>query len=409
MGFVLKEKLKTVKGDIKVWRKEEYGRIEEKIPFLTSNIRRLDLKGEEGLLSSQEVGDRKRWFCELWKILRNKDRLLFQRSRVKWLKEGDANSKYFHGCMKARQRRNAIYCLKVGERWLDSSEEIIGEVVNYFTSHFSSTFWIRPTINGVLFPAISGEENRALEEPFSLGEIEEVVKVSDGNKSPGPDGFNFAFVKKFWSLIKGEVRIMFDQFHGNASLPNGLLSYFITLIPKVPNPTALGDFRPISLLGCLYKLIAKVLAGRLSKVMNSVVSNSQTAFLKGRHLVDGVVVINEIVDLAKKFGRECLIFKVDFEKAYDSVDWGFLEYMLRRFNFGGKWIEWIKACVFAGSLSVLVNGSPTNEINIHRGLKQGDPLAPFLFLLVAEGFAGLMRSAVVIPLSHTGQKRVLKM
>jgi hypothetical protein len=82
-------------------------------------------------------------------------------------------------------------------------------------------------------------------------------------------------------------------------------------------------------------LIAKVLAGRLSKVMNSVVANTQTAFIKGRHLVDGVLVINEVVDLAKKSGRECLIFKVDFEKAYDSVDCGFLEYMLRRFNFCG--------------------------------------------------------------------------
>ncbi|MCH96040.1 RNA-directed DNA polymerase (Reverse transcriptase), partial [Trifolium medium] len=104
--------------------------------------------------------------------------------------------------------------------------------------------------------------------------------------------------------------------------------------------------------------------------------------------------VNEVIDLAKKTGRECLVLKVDFEKAYDSVDWGFLEYMLRRFGFGEKWIEWIRACVFAGNLSILVNGCPTSEINIQRGLKQGDPLAPFLFLLVAEGFAGLMRSAV---------------
>jgi hypothetical protein len=110
--------------------------------------------------------------------------------------------------------------------------------------------------------------------------------------------------------------------------------------------------------------------------------------------VDGVVVVNEIVDFAKKSGKECIILKVDFEKAYDSVDWGFLEYMLRRLNFGEKWIGWMKACVFAGNLSVLVNGCPTKEINIKRGLKQEDPLAPFLFLLVAEGFAGLMRSAV---------------
>ncbi|GAU10246.1 hypothetical protein TSUD_418780 [Trifolium subterraneum] len=92
--------------------------------------------------------------------------------------------------------------------------------------------------------------------------------------------------------------------------------------------------------------------------------------------------------------KECLIFKVDFEKAYDSADWGFLEYMLRRCGFCDKWVDWIRVCVFAGNLSVLVNGSPTSEINIQRGLKQGDPLAPFLFLLVVEGLSGVMRRAV---------------
>jgi hypothetical protein len=109
--------------------------------------------------------------------------------------------------------------------------------------------------------------------------------------------------------------------------------------------------------------------------------------------VDGVLVINELVDSARRQRKQCLIFKVDFEKAYDSVDWGFLEYMLRRFGFSEVWIGWIRACVFGGNLSVLINGSLTREISIQRGLKQGDPLAPFLFLLVAEGFGGAMKRA----------------
>jgi hypothetical protein len=111
-------------------------------------------------------------------------------------------------------------------------------------------------------------------------------------------------------------------------------------------------------------------------------------------LVEGVVVVNEVIDYAKKMGKDCLIFKVDFEKAYDSVDWDFLDYMLGRFGFSDKWRSWMKACVCGGNLSVLVNGSPTNEVHIKRGLKQGDPLAPLLFLLVAEGLGGLMRKAV---------------
>ncbi|GAU48811.1 hypothetical protein TSUD_406440 [Trifolium subterraneum] len=196
--------------------------------------------------------------------------------------------------------------------------------------------------------------------------------------------------------MKVDVRIMFDQFHGNECLPKGICSYFLTLIPKVSSPQALGDFRPISLLGCLYKLIAKVLAARLSKVLDELIPNSQSAFLKGRQLVDGVVVVNEVIDFARKAGKDCLILKVDFEKAYDSVDWGFLDYMLRRFDFGAKWCAWMKACVCSGNMSVLLNGSPTEEISIRRGLKQGDPLAPFLFLIVAEGLGALMRKAVEI-------------
>jgi hypothetical protein len=128
--------------------------------------------------------------------------------------------------------------------------------------------------------------------------------------------------------------------------------------------------------------------------MGSIIASSQSAFIKGRQLMDGVVVMNEIIDYARRAKKECLIFKIDFSKAYDSVEWSFLEYMLKRFGFNDQWCSWIIACVFAGNLSVLVNGVPTEEISISKGLKQGDPLAPFLFLLVAEGLGGLMKRAV---------------
>jgi hypothetical protein len=130
--------------------------------------------------------------------------------------------------------------------------------------------------------------------------------------------------------------------------------------------------------------------------MDPLIAKTQTAFLKNRQLVEGVVEVNEVIDYAKKTGKDCLIFKVDFEKAYDSVDWNFLDYMLQRFGFGPKWRAWMWACVCSGNMSVFVNGSPTGEISIKRGLKQGDPLAPLLFLLVAEDLGALMRKAVEI-------------
>jgi hypothetical protein len=113
---------------------------------------------------------------------------------------------------------------------------------------------------------------------------------------------------------------MFYQFHGNERIPEAMLAYFVALIPKINSPLELKDFRPISLLGCLYKLLAKVLARRLTRVMNAIISLNQSTFLKGRSLVDGVFVINEIFDFAKKSNFDFWIHKVDFEKAYDSVD-----------------------------------------------------------------------------------------
>ncbi|MCI06917.1 LINE-1 reverse transcriptase like, partial [Trifolium medium] len=128
--------------------------------------------------------------------------------------------------------------------------------------------------------------------------------------------------------------------------------------------------------------------------MDPIISKNQSAFLKGRFLADGVVVVNEVVDLARRLKKECLILKVDFEKAYDSVSWSFLDYMLGRLGFGDKWRAWMKTCVCNGNLSVLINGSPSEQVNISRGLKQGDPLSPFLFLIVAEGLSSFMQKAV---------------
>ncbi|WJX53700.1 hypothetical protein P8452_39668 [Trifolium repens] len=396
MGFILKERFKGLKIAIKEWNREGSGDPGEKKRKLVSEILALDNKSEVAGLSQVEVATRKDKFEELWRLLKGIDAAIFHRSRSKWLKVGDANTAYFHSRMKMRRKTNGILALRTPTGWAEGPAHVRTATVEFFQNHFAGSVWNRPTLDGLNFVTVAESQNEALIAPFTLEEIEDMVKSSDGSKSPGPDGFNFAFIKAFWDLMKCEVRILFDQFHGNACLPKSLFSYFITLIPKVKSPQSLGDFRPISLLGCLYKLVSKVLAARLAKVIGSLIPNTQSAFIKGRNLVEGVVAVNEVIDFAKKSRQRCLIFKVDFEKAYDSVDWGFLDYILRRFGFCDKWRAWMRACVCSGNMSVLVNGCPTEEINIRRGLKQGDPLAPHLFLLVAEGLGALMRKAVEI-------------
>jgi hypothetical protein len=223
MSFVLKEKLKGLKFILKEWSKKEYGGMEERVENLVEEIKALDIKGEDGVLAEWEVGIRKTKFEDLWRILKAKDALLAQRSRSRWLKEGDANSKFFHKCIKLRKSMNSIKALKENDGWVASPFEVRRKVVNYFTNHFADDRWERPKLDGVVFGSLSDAENGVLEAPFSLMEIEAVVKDSDGGKSP--DGYNFAFVKECWYLIKDEVRIMFDQFHANEVLPKCMLAF----------------------------------------------------------------------------------------------------------------------------------------------------------------------------------------
>nr|KYP55804.1 LINE-1 reverse transcriptase isogeny [Cajanus cajan] len=173
------------------------------------------------------------------------------------------------------------------------------------------------------------------------------------------------------------------EFYSNVILPKTVSASFLALIPKVLHPISLTEYRPISLISSVHKIISKVLAARMKLVIGSVISRVQIAFVPRRHLLDGVLVVNELID------KKCFLFKDDFHKAYDSVNWAFLDYMLDKLGFGLLWRKWVKALVQTSSLSMLVNGSPTEEFYVEKGLKQGDPLALFLFLLVAEGLAGL--------------------
>lgn len=160
---------------------------------------------------------------------------------------------------------------------------------------------------------------------------------------------------------------------------SGLNASFITLIPKSVSPVAIEEYRPISLIGGIYKIVAKVLANRLSKVIGEVISRNQSAFLGDRNILDGVVVANEVVDEARKERKQNFMFKIDFEKAYDSVSSSYLLGMLKILNFGDVWCRWVMECVSTAESSVLVNGSPTSSFKLGRGLRQGDPLSPFLF------------------------------
>ncbi|GJT65778.1 RNA-directed DNA polymerase, eukaryota [Tanacetum coccineum] len=206
----------------------------------------------------------------------------------------------------------------------------------------------------------------------------------DCGTDKSPDGFTFGFYRRYWSILESDVVDAVSYFFKDGSFPKGGNSSFIALIPKMQDAKLVKDYRPISLIGSMYKIIAKILANRLVGVLGDIVNEVQYAFVTNRQILDGPFILNELLQWCKSKKKQTMIFKIDFEKAYDSVRWDYLDDVLNKFGFGTKWRGWIQTCLSSSRGSILVNGSPTGEFQFQKGLKQGDPLSPFLFILVME-------------------------
>ncbi|GJW59701.1 RNA-directed DNA polymerase, eukaryota [Tanacetum coccineum] len=189
---------------------------------------------------------------------------------------------------------------------------------------------------------------------------------------------------RYWDTIKNDVVDAVSYFFNVGMFPKGGNASFIALIPKMQDARVVKDFRPISLIGSVYKIIVKILANHLVGVLGDLIHEVQSAFIANRQILDGPFILDELIHWCRSKNKQAMIFKVDFEKAYDSVRWDYLDDVLNKFGFGSKWRKWIRNCLVSSKGSILVNGSPTSEFYFRKGLKQGDPLSPFLFLLIME-------------------------
>nr|GEV68290.1 RNA-directed DNA polymerase, eukaryota [Tanacetum cinerariifolium] len=280
---------------------------------------------------------------------------LAKKAKVKWSIEGDENSKFFHGIINKCQNNLSIRGIMVDGDWKEDPTAVKKEVFSHFQNIFDAPCATRLSMDMEFPNRFYFDQALDFERHFSKEEIKGSVWDCGLNKSPRPDGFTFGFYHRYWSLLEDEVVEAVNHFLNYCFRQKGGNSSFIALILKTQGAKLVKDFRPIILIGSLYKIITKLLANRLVTVIGNLVNDVQSAFIANHQILNGPFIFNELIHWCKAKKKETMIFKVDFEKAFDSVRWDFLEDVLKNFGFGSRWCDWIVSCLKSskGSLSHL--------------------------------------------------------
>ncbi|XP_050238085.1 uncharacterized protein LOC126687569 [Mercurialis annua] len=279
-------------------------------------------------------GDQKLKF-DLWQAEKGQraESIWVQKLRLNWSNAGDQNTKFFHCVASKHYSNNHIYSIQV-------DESVFVEPENFRCS-----------------------EAEGLSVPFSEVEIFKALSSCGKRKAPGPDGFNFYFYRRAWAFKKDVFFSSFAEFHGSNSRPSSISTSFMDLVPKVAKSTNIKHYRPISL-------------------------------VNGRGILECSMIGNELVHLGSRRKDKLLVLKLDFCKASDNIDWNYLSCVMRCMNFPAKWIDWIVNCLLSATTVVLFNGIPVEPINLRRGVHQGDPISPYLFLNAVEGLKHIQTDKV---------------
>jgi ribonuclease HI len=377
------------------WGDDRFGNVPKKIRELQKQL--------EILNSNSDVAGNMRKIKEveatLDDLFESEEIWWAQRSRAVWLQHGDRNTKFFHQKACQRKSRNWVDVIydEYGEK-ISEEEDIARIFTEFFQNLFTSSepSRIDEAVN-VVQGRVTERMRGILNQTFSREEVFVALKSMKPTAAPGPDGMPAIFYQKYWHIVGDEISFLVLNVLNNGGDLSNLNHTFLCLIPKKKKPTLTSEFRPISLCNVIYKVITKVIANRLKLILPDIIDTSQSAFVPGRLITDNALIAFEAFHYMRKktTGRKGYVgMKLDMSKAYDRIEWPFLKEVLNSMGFPQHWISLIMNCVSTVSFSVLLNGGPCQSFLAHRGLRQGDPLSPYLFILCAEVFSGLISRAI---------------
>uniref|UniRef100_A0A803Q8H2 Reverse transcriptase domain-containing protein n=1 Tax=Cannabis sativa TaxID=3483 RepID=A0A803Q8H2_CANSA len=297
--------------------------------------------------------------------------------------------------MRKRRLENRITTFTKGNRVVDDFDE----VVTHFVKHFETFMGSKSSASIMLDESciqhgncLNVEQQVKLIRPFTKDDVKKALFSIHTTKSPGLDGFGSGFYKSLWSNIGDDVSVAVLDFFASGRLPKDLNETVISLIPKVINPSSAKDYRPIACCNTVYKCISKMICSRLSEVLPKLVDSNQGAFIKDRSLAQNIMIFQ---DLLKGYSRKNVsarcIMKIDLSKAYDTVDWNFVNDLLRMLCFPSRFISWIMTCLKGTNYHILLNGRIQGSFKGKKGLRQGDPMSPLLFVMIMDYLTRLLR------------------
>ncbi|KAL3697957.1 hypothetical protein R1sor_012033 [Riccia sorocarpa] len=344
------------------------------------------LRFKEDELRNQELKDARRWKC---------------RSREKWLQEGEAPSRYFYSQLKAKFSRERLTVLETEDGSMTTDHKrIIGAVEAYYKELYTretgtqEVEQARDEVLSYLTRRITREEDGSLHEAPTEKEIDEVVADLKAGKSPGLDGLTAETLHSCWSFVRRDCIDMVQEFWSRGALTEKTRTAVIKLLPKNEDTQLLKNWRPLSLMGITYKILAKTMANKIKNLMPKLVDNLQTGFIEGRTIASNLLSLKLGQDWTRLSDQECVFVQLDFVKAYDRLEHGFLWRTLASMGFSEATLKIIKGLAQGGLAMVHLNEDFTQSFPIQRGVRQGCPLAPYLFTLTTQVFMDTIQAGV---------------
>jgi len=386
-GVPFFQKIRNCRQTKSIWKKSNKTNTEKLILELHSQ---LDLAYEDENFSTEDLLALK-WYRDeeiFWKL----------KSREIWFQLGDMNTKIFHASTKQRRARNKILgLLNQDGLWVDNEVEIEHLAENYFETLFTTS---DPQVFDSALrevPVLITEEmNKSLTKVISPEEVKRALFSLNPDKAPGLDGMTAFFYQHYWDLTGPDLIKLVQNFHSTGFFDERLNETKICLIPKTERPRKMAEFRPISLCNVSYKVISKVLSSRLKRLLPELISETQSAFVAERLITDNILIAQENFHALRTnpaCRKKYMAIKTDMSKAYDRVEWSFLRALMLEMGFAQKWVDWIIFCISSVSYKILLNGSPKGFIKPSRGIRQGDPISPFLFILCTEALVAKLKDA----------------